>query len=534
MGNYLRFDGNNDSVLVAVDCGVSWFPKNTAWSMSMLVRINELTDFNNLLGSQYNQSGDGLDLIEFATNSNGGIELRTAVEGIPLDGTTQAQFVKTANGLISESIFNRITFTCDASNNVSIYLNDALVKSGSFLYHPGTRLATKTRIGAVLQEGGNGTDTYTGYSTSDISEVRVYNGKELSSSEVETLVAGGNITENLVAFYEFNDSVDATVTTNATTNIKATSATLNGEIGLSGSATLADTQGTYDGTIIGATWGSVSGELNITERGFTYSTTTTPTIYTGTKVPSSSGSGSFDEDITGLLPNTTYYVRAYARYYDESGVLQTEYGDNVEFTTATLYGRLKYHNGTEWVLYPRPLLGTTNQVTVTDNLNTTYTLSLPQDIHTGATPTFVSLLLSGLTASRLVATDGTKTLGSVADLTAWIAGTEGNLTVTDDGDGTVTLKSIGSIVNVTTLTDTDTLTVAQQGAIKCNKASAMTVNLPTAVGNAGLSYFISNVNTGTVTIDPNGAETIQGDATFDLYQDESLSIVADGANWIVR
>ena len=124
-----------------------------------------------------------------------------------------------------------------------------------------------------------------------------------------------------------------------------------------------------------------------------------------------------------------------------------------------------------------------------------------------------------------MATDGTKTLESIADLTAWIAGTDGNLTVTDDGDGTVTLKSIGSIVNVTTLTDTDTLTVAQQGVIKCNKASAMTVNLPTAVGNTGLSYFISNVNTGTVTIDLIG---------FDLYQDESLSIVSDGANWIVR
>ena len=297
------------------------------------------------------------------------------------------------------------------------------------------------------------------------------------------------------------------ITTDAVTNLKSTTVTFNG---------------------------TATAKFTTSERGFTYSTTTTPTIYTGTKVPSSSGSGSFDEDITGLLPNTTYYVRAYARYYDESGVLQTEYGDNVEFTTATLYGRLKYHNGTEWVLYPRPLLGTTNQITVTDNLNTTYTLSTPQDIHTGATPTFVSALLSGLTASRLVATDGTKTLESIADLTAWIAGTDGNLTVTDDGDGTVTLKSIGSIVNVTTLTDTDTLTVAQQGTIKCNKASAMTVNLPTAVGNTGLSYFISNVNAGTATLDPDGAETIQGDPTFDLYQDESLSIVSDGANWIVR
>lgn len=363
------------------------------------------------------------------------------------------------------------------------------------------------------------------------------------------------------------------VTTDSASNTKATTSTLNGTV----NSTLYATS----------------------ERGFVYGTSTSPDIYSDTKVTSGSGAGSFDEDITGLLPNTTYYVRAYSKYYDESGVLQVEYGDNVSFTTDTLYGRLKYHNGTEWVLYPRPPQGTENQVTVTDNLDTSYTFSTPQDIHTGATPTFVSALLSGLTASRLVATDGaktlesvtnlanfisgttnqitisddgdgtitvstpqdihagatptfvstllsgltanrlvstdgTKTLESIADLTAWIAGTDGNLTVTDDGDGTVTLKSIGSVVNVTTLTDTDTLTVPQQGAIKCNKATAMTVNLPTASGNTGLSYFISNVNTGTVTIDTNGAETIQGDATFDLYQDETLNIVSDGTNWILR
>ena len=143
-------------------------------------------------------------------------------------------------------------------------------------------------------------------------------------------------------------------------------------------------------------------------------------------------------------------------------------------------------------------------------------------------------IIFGLTANRLVQSDSGSGLSSVANLALWIAGTSGNLTVTDDGDGTVTLKAIGSSVNVNTFTDTDTLTVAQQGAIECNKATAMTINLPTAVGNKGVSYFITNVNTGTVTIEPNGAETIQGDANFDLYEDESLSIVSNGTQWIVR
>jgi hypothetical protein len=49
--------------------------------------------------------------------------------------------------------------------------------------------------------------------------------------------------------------------------------------------------------------------------------------------------------------------------------------------------------------------------------------------------------LNSLTANRLLATDGSKETASVTDLTAWIAGTTNQVTVTDDGDGTVTLAT---------------------------------------------------------------------------------------------
>jgi len=56
-----------------------------------------------------------------------------------------------------------------------------------------------------------------------------------------------------------------------------------------------------------------------------------------------------------------------------------------------------------------------------------------------AAPQFKSISLSDLTASRLVSTDADKELGS-ADLASWVSGTSGILSVTDDGDGTVTLN----------------------------------------------------------------------------------------------
>lgn len=51
------------------------------------------------------------------------------------------------------------------------------------------------------------------------------------------------------------------------------------------------------------------------------------------------------------------------------------------------------------------VLGTTNQFIVTDNGNGTLTGSLPQDIHTGATPQFVGLLLTGASVTTPPGTD---------------------------------------------------------------------------------------------------------------------------------
>ena len=52
-----------------------------------------------------------------------------------------------------------------------------------------------------------------------------------------------------------------------------------------------------------------------------------------------------------------------------------------------------------------------------------------------------TFVLDGLTASRLLASDGDKKIVSVADLTAWILGTVKQIVVTDNENGTVTLST---------------------------------------------------------------------------------------------
>jgi hypothetical protein len=59
----------------------------------------------------------------------------------------------------------------------------------------------------------------------------------------------------------------------------------------------------------------------------------------------------------------------------------------------------------------------------------------------GSNPTFTGITLSDLTASRLVWSDANKALAS-KDLIDLVAGTANEITVTDDGDGTITIGTI--------------------------------------------------------------------------------------------
>jgi len=72
--------------------------------------------------------------------------------------------------------------------------------------------------------------------------------------------------------------------------------------------------------------------VTITSRGVCWNTATNPTI-ANSKTTDGSGLGVFTSSITGLVSNTTYYVRAYA-----TNVKGTVYGDEISFKTTTVSG----------------------------------------------------------------------------------------------------------------------------------------------------------------------------------------------------
>ena len=87
-------------------------------------------------------------------------------------------------------------------------------------------------------------------------------------------------------------------------------------------------------TLIGASSGgniTSDGGADIITRGVVWSTIQSPTIALSTKTVDGTGTGSFTSSITGLTPNTTYYVRAYA-----TNSVGTSYGNEINFTTASI------------------------------------------------------------------------------------------------------------------------------------------------------------------------------------------------------
>lgn len=65
-------------------------------------------------------------------------------------------------------------------------------------------------------------------------------------------------------------------------------------------------------------------------------------------------------------------------------------------------------------------------------------------------------------------------------------------------------------------------------------SGTFTQPLPSASGIGGRIYIFVNMGSGIITLDPNGSETIQGAATYQLKkQYDFVQIQSNGANWLV-
>ncbi len=203
---------------------------------------------------------------------------------------------------------------------------------------------------------------------------------------------------------------------------------------------------------------------NITTRGICWAITASPTL-NDSRFENGAGTGSFTGNITGLLPGTTYHVRAYATnstgtaYGNDLAfttltdlpVLTTSAVTNISQTTATTGGNVTDDGGkniTErgicWATTPSPTINddkTTNGNGTGSFTSTITGLMLGTTYHVRAFATNSAGTAYGNDLAFTTLTDlPVLTTSAVTNISQTTATTGGN--ITDDGGKTITVRGI--------------------------------------------------------------------------------------------
>ena len=145
-------------------------------------------------------------------------------------------------------------------------------------------------------------------------------------------------------------------------------------------------------------------------------------------------------------------------------------------------------------------------------------------------------LATGVTGTLGIANGGTGQTTANAALNALLPSQGGNSGkfLTTDGTDTSWATAGGGSATLTIQNKTSAYTVVagDLGTIINCTSGTFTIALDAAATlGAGFNCWIWNTGTGTITIDPSGAETIDGLTTLVLRRGEGTQIVCDGTNW---
>jgi uncharacterized protein (TIGR02145 family) len=250
----------------------------------------------------------------------------TILDNVKSEGTGTGTFESTVTGLAPGTAYHLRAY---ATNSVGTsYVND--VAFSTLVIKPTVTTASISNITTATAAGG-GNVTSTGGATvlvkgvcwsislnPQISDLKTENGSGPGpfTSSITGLIAG---TLYHVRAYASNSAGtgygdDVTFTAGANVPSVTTSAVIN----------ITSSTATSGGNVTG------DGGSSILARGVCWGTGSNPDIL-GSKTEDTPGTGAFSSNITGLLPNISYIVRAYAT--NSAG---TGYGSAVPFTTPAL------------------------------------------------------------------------------------------------------------------------------------------------------------------------------------------------------
>jgi hypothetical protein len=244
--------------------------------------------------------------------------------------------------------------------------------------------------------------------------------------------------------------------------------------------------------------------------------------------------------LNGLTPSTQSFATGVSGTDFNISSASSTHTFNLPIASATNTGKL---SNTDWTTFNNKVStsrtltinGTTNQVTVSPtgaqdlSANRTWTLSLPQDIHTAALPTFAGGTFNGLVGIRASALGTTPTqilvVSNDPSSTTRTIQTRTPAQLLTDIGGQAALVNTQTIVSTTTL-------AATSEVVFVNHTAAINVTLPAATNGKVITIkdISGNAKINNITIIGNIDGTTNYIVDVDYF---AIKLVSNGTAWFI-
>ncbi|MFC1566805.1 beta strand repeat-containing protein [bacterium] len=241
-----------------------------------------------------------------------------------------------------------------------------------------------------------------------------------------------------------------------------------------------------------------------------------------------------------MQANTVKAKTSLGLYIEDDGGngMFIEDGGNIGIGTTTPSYKLDVNGsiriGTGGLYFPDETFLTTGSSGSVDILENDEDITLSADHDTNSTGE-IQFKTNG-TEKMVILNDGNVGIGVTNPSGLFQVG-GGTLTVLSSGRVAINKATANSILEINgslagkVTSQTATYTAADELIINYSGTATVTLNLPQTSTVTGRMYLIRNNKTGgSLIIDPNASETIDGNATYVMPQDTGMVIVADGSN----
>jgi len=92
------------------------------------------------------------------------------------------------------------------------------------------------------------------------------------------------------------------------------------------------------------------------------------------------------------------------------------------------------------------------------------------------------------------------------------------------------IKSLGGVTFPYTGV-TDTCTIGPNEYLINAPSGTFTITLPSAGSISGKQYIIKNSGNGVITLNTTSSQTIDGNLSISLTQNDTVEVISDGSNW---